>query len=67
MKNIIKKMISFLLVLLLVFSITPVGVASAHTKNDIDSIASNFLNIVLESPNDYGLNDISDDFNCLKQ
>lgn len=61
MKNVIKRVITLGLVLLLVVNIAPINV-NASSNNKIETIAADFMNMVINSPNDYGLNNMSDKF-----
>lgn len=60
--KIIKKIFSLVLALLLVVNFAPANEVSAATNYGIETIASDFMNIVSEAPNDYGINIISDKF-----
>lgn len=60
--KIIKKVLTLVLALLLVVNFAPANEVSASTNYEIETIASDFMNIVLEAPNDYGVDIISDKF-----
>ncbi|MDF2844974.1 MAG: Papain-like cysteine protease AvrRpt2 [Herbinix sp.] len=67
MKNIYKRIIGVLAVLSLIINLIPLNVISAQSNNDINSIAANFLAMALESPSDYGIDNITSTYKLSKE